>query len=357
VVVGYPLGMTKAQPLYEMRRTLATAFTVNTVTGGSLLGLLVLLLGGFGLLYQLRGRDARTVSKKAAEGDQAPVDSNGFAPPDGVRPGQIGTLIDEQADVIDVTATIVDLAVRGYLLIEEEDRATTGRLDWKLVKQERPQADLLPYEQLLFDALFDQRAQIRLSELGGTFAGDLAKVRQAMYADMVTQGWFTRRPDAVRTRWTVAGFVLTGLGVVGTIALALFTNLALIGLAIIIGGAALAMGGQYMPAKTSRGATVLAHTIGFRAHLLRGESSPELADTQRIALFSRYLPYAVVFDAIGHWAKSVEDAGVREEGADNLYWYEGPAEWDLSKFAESMRTFTLATSGAISQSRQFRSLS
>ncbi|MCW2917267.1 MAG: hypothetical protein JWN52_5335, partial [Actinomycetia bacterium] len=117
VVVGYPLGMTKAQPLYEMRRTLATAFTVNTVTGGSLLGLLVLLLGGFGLLYQLRGRDARTVSKKAAEGDQAPVDSNGFAPPDGVRPGQIGTLIDEQADVIDVTATIVDLAVRGYLLI------------------------------------------------------------------------------------------------------------------------------------------------------------------------------------------------------------------------------------------------
>ncbi|MGI8330089.1 DUF2207 domain-containing protein [Actinomadura scrupuli] len=357
VVVGFPLGMSKAQPLYEMRRTLATAFSVNSVTGGSLLGLLVLLLGGFALLYQLRGRDARTVSKKAAEGDHAPVDDHGFAPPDGVRPGQIGTLIDEQADVIDVTATIVDLAVRGYLLIEEEDRATTGRLDWKLVKQDRPNSDLLPYEQLLYDALFDHRTEIRLSELGGTFAGDLAKVREAMYADVVTQGWFTRRPDAVRTRWTVAGFVLTGLGVVGTVALALFSDLALIGLAVIIGGAALAMGGQYMPAKTARGATVLAHTIGFRAHLLRGESAPDLADTQRIALFSRYLPYAVVFDAIGHWAKSVEDAGVREEGADNLYWYEGPAEWDLSKFAESMRTFTLATSGAISQSRQFRSLS
>jgi hypothetical protein len=208
----------------------------------------------------------------------------------------------------------------------------------------------------LFDALFDQRSEIRLSELGGTFAGDLAKVREAMYADVVTQGWFVRRPDAVRTRWTVAGFVLTALGVVGTVVLALYTDLALVGLAAIIGGAALAMGGQYMPAKTSLGATVLAHTIGFRAHLLRGESATDLADTQRIALFSRYLPYAVVFDAIGHWAKSVEDAGIREEGADNLYWYEGPAEWDLSKFAESMRTFTLATSGAISQSRQFRSL-
>jgi hypothetical protein len=110
-----------------------------------------------------------------------------------------------------------------------------------------------------------------------------------------------------------------------------------------------------MPAKTARGATVLAHTIGFRAFLERGEfpdGEGEVAGApQRIALFSRFLPYAVVFDAVPKWAQTVEHAGERAEGADNLYWYEGPAEWDLSEFAESMRTFTLATSGSISQSR------
>jgi hypothetical protein len=195
-----------------------------------------------------------------------------------------------------------------------------------------------------------------LSQLGGTFAEQLARVRSALYEDVVKQGWFGRRPDAVRTRWTTAGMALTAVGLVGTVLLAIFSELALIGLAVIIAGAALTLGGQHMPAKTARGATVLAHTIGFRAYLYRGEAEDVPAD-QRLSVFSRYLPYAVVFDAVQRWAKTVEDAGVREKGADNLYWYEGPAEWDLSKFAESMRIFTLATSGAISQARQFRSLS
>lgn len=373
VAVGYPADMTKGRPLYERRRTLATAFSVNTVTAGSLLGLLVLLLGGLALLYRLRGRDARVVGRKAVEGDHPPLagqgDARSFEPPDGVRPGQIGTLIDEQADVIDVTATIVDLAVRGYLLIEEEDRATTGRMDWALRRLDRPDTDdaddtdLHRYERILLEALFADRDVVKLSELGGTFAEQLAKVRDAMYADVVEQGWFAHRPDRTRSRWTTAGMVLTGLGLVGTVALAIFTDLALVGLAVIIAGAALTVGGQYMPAKTAKGTTVLAHTIGFRAYLAHGEASDvvgepgaDLDGSQRIALFSRYLPYAVVFDSVGRWAEIVEDAGVRAEGADNLAWYEGPAEWDLSRFAESMRTFTLTTSGAISQTRQFRTI-
>ncbi|HEY7482939.1 MAG TPA: DUF2207 domain-containing protein [Streptosporangiaceae bacterium] len=357
VAVGYPPATTRAVALYEQRHTLATAFTVNGITGGALVALLVLLLGGLALLYQLRGRDSRIVGRKAAEGDHAPV-ANGtqFEPPDGVRPGQIGTLIDEQADVIDVTATIVDLAVRGYLLIEEMPRETYGRLDWKLRKLDRPADDLLLYERMLYAALFDGRDEIRLSQLGGTFAEQLARVRRALYEDVVHQGWFARRPDAERTRWTTAGMILTAVGVVGTVLLAIFSDLALIGLAVIIAGAALTIGGQHMPAKTTHGATVLAHTIGFRAYLYRGEAE-DVPEEQRLSVFSRYLPYAVVFDAIQRWAKTVEDVGVREKGADNLYWYEGPAEWDLSKFAESMRIFTLATSGAISQARQFRSLS
>jgi Predicted membrane protein (DUF2207) len=355
IVIGYPPGTTSGRPMYDQRHTLATAFTVNTVTGATLVGLLVLLLGGVGLLYSTRGRDARIVSKKAAEGDHAPVDDGRFCPPDGVRPGQIGTLIDEQADVIDVTATIIDLAVRRYLLIEELSRETYGRLDWQLRRLDQPADDLMPYERVLYDALFAGRDVVRLSELGGTFAGQLAAVRGALYEDVVRQGWFTRRPDSERTRWTTTGTVLAGLGVIGTVTLALYTNLALIGLALVIAGAALAIGGQYMPAKTTHGATVLAHTLGFRAHLYRGET-PDAPPADRVAIFSRYLPYAVVFDSVSRWAATVADVGGNGEHADNLYWYEGPAEWDLSNFAESMRSFTLATSGAISASRQFRAL-
>src|SRR3569833_1068415 len=356
ISIGYPPGTTSGGPMYDERHTLATAFTVPPVPGVTLAGLLVLLLGGIALLYSTRGRDARIVSRRAAEGDHAPLEHGEFSPPDGVRPGQLGTLLDEQADVIDVTATIIDLAVRRYLLIEELSRETYGRLDWQLRRLDGPAEDLMPYERVLYDALFAGRDVVRLSELGGTFADQLAAVRGALYEDVVRQGWFTRRPDSERTRWTTTGTVLAGLGLIGTIGLALYTNLALIGLALIIAGAALAIGGQYMPAKTTHGATVLAHTLGFRAHLYRGEA-PEGPSDDRVALFSRYLPYAVVFDSVSRWAGTVADVGGDGEQADNLYWYEGPAEWDLSNFAESMRSFTLATSGAISASRQFRPLS
>ncbi|GIH29467.1 hypothetical protein Aph01nite_77770 [Acrocarpospora phusangensis] len=349
VVVGYPAGATGAEPALEHRFSLSAAFTVNAITGGSLVLLLVLLLGGFWLVYWTRGRDARVIG--AESGARGAYDNGRFAPPDGVRPGQIGTLIDEQADVIDVTATIVDLAVRGYLRIDEQPRQTYDAPDWLLVKLPKaPVASLLPYERALFDAIFDLRDEVLLSQLHGGFTTGLGRVRDALYRDVVNQGWFARRPDSVRSRWTVIGILVTVLGLAGTVALAMYTTYGLVGLAVIVLGAAVTVGGQYMPAKTASGATALAHTLGFREYLAAGDIG-DVPPGERAELFSRYLPYAVIFDSVDRWARVV--ASIKNEG-DNLYWYHGPAEWDLSKFADSMRTFTMTTSGAISSSRQFR---
>lgn len=355
VVVGYPTGATEGTPILERRFELSNAFTLNAVTGGALAGLVILMLGGIGILYWTRGRDDRVVGHES--GAQSGVENGHFAPPDGVRPGQIGTLMDEQADVIDVTATIVDLAVRGYLRIDEQPRQTYDAPDWMLVQMpSAPVGSLLSYERALYDAIFDGRDSVLLSQLQGSFGHKLGKVRDALYRDVVTQGWFARRPDSVRTRWTTLGVVLTVAGVLATVALAWFTSYGLLGLALIIAGAALAVGGQYMPAKTSKGAGVLAHTLGFREYLAGGHLGDDVPVAQRVELFSRYLPYAVIFDSVDRWARVVSSVNGNGRQADHLYWYHGPAEWDLSKFADSMRTFTMTTSGAISSTRQFRSL-
>ncbi|MDH2426972.1 DUF2207 domain-containing protein [Sphaerisporangium sp. TRM90804] len=352
VVVGFPPGTSGAKPILERRFELASAFTLSPVTGGALAALLVLLLGGVALLYWTRGRDARVIDSEA--GAVTPIENGRFSPPDGVRPGQIGTLLDEQADVIDVTATVVDLAVRGFLRIDEQPRGAYDAPDWLLVKVPGAPVDsLLDYERALYNAIFDGEESVLLSHLHGSFAARLGKVRDALYRDVVTQGWFARRPDSVRTRWTTLGVIVAGLGVLATVALAWFTTYGLLGLAVIIAGAALSVGGQYMPARTSKGASALAHTLGFREYLASGAVG-EVPAAQRIELFSRYLPYAVVFDNVDRWARVVSSMNGDGTRADNLYWYHGPAEWDLSKFADSMRTFTLTTSGAISASRQFR---
>ncbi|WP_050760410.1 DUF2207 family protein [Thermobispora bispora] len=354
VAVGFPQGAAKAQPILERRFELSTAFTLNAVTGTALAALLVVLLGGVGLLYWTRGRDARVISTES--GPLSGHRNGVFTPPDGVRPGQIGTLIDEQADVVDVTATILDLAVRGYLRIDEQPRQAYDAPDWRLVKLPGARVDeLLPYERALYDALFDGRDSVLLSELHGSFAERLDAVRDALYEDVVRQGWFARRPDSVRSRWTTLGIITIVIGVLGTVLLAWFTTYGLLGLAVIIAGAALAYGGQFMPAKTAKGSAALAHTLGFRRYLAEG-GIDDVPPERRIELFSRYLPYAVIFDNVDPWARVVSSFTGNGERADHLYWYQGPAEWDLSKFADSMRTFTVTTSGAISASRRFRSL-
>src|ERR1700749_4008238 len=78
-----------------------------------------------------------------------------FAPPEGIRPGQIGTLIDEHANTVDVSATIVDLAVRGFLPTQKiQKEAVLGRPDWRLLRSDADDAALLPYEGMLLEGLF-----------------------------------------------------------------------------------------------------------------------------------------------------------------------------------------------------------
>ncbi len=62
-----------------------------------------------------------------------------FNPPPGVQPGMVGTIIDESADTIDVSATVMDLAVRGFMRIEEIQSGTVfSRTDWRLIQQPPP---------------------------------------------------------------------------------------------------------------------------------------------------------------------------------------------------------------------------
>ena len=46
-----------------------------------------------------------------------------YEPPEDLTPAEAGTLIDNAADMRDITATMVDLAVRGYIRIEEREES------------------------------------------------------------------------------------------------------------------------------------------------------------------------------------------------------------------------------------------
>src|SRR5690606_29613363 len=138
-----------------------------------------------------------------------------FHPPAGVPPGLVGTILDEKANPIDVSATVIDLAVRGFLRIEEiEGSGMFSRTDWRLIRLAPPPgAALLPYARRLLDGLFSSRGDaVELSDLKNTFASTLKKIQSDMYDEVVTRHWFRSSPQLQRGLWQGLGVVLAVVG-------------------------------------------------------------------------------------------------------------------------------------------------
>jgi uncharacterized protein (TIGR04222 family) len=357
VVVGFQKGFVpEPQPVLDERWSPTRAFTVSLATVGAGAGLLALVVAGLAVLLWRTGRDRRFSGSAVDvafgsdtgeeqkvglfEREPTPVE---FVPPDDLRPGQVGTLVDETANTLDVTATIVDLAVRGFLRIDEIPKeGLFGKKDWELFEL-KPASGLRPYESMLLGALFKGRSQVKLSALKNTFATDLKKVEDALYDDAVAQGWFARRPDRTRILWRVLGVLAVVGSVVIAVLAAVFTHAGLVPLPLVVGSVVLLAAAGRMPRRTSKGTGTLRRVQGFRRFI--EESEKERARfAERQNLFSEYLPYAIVFGATEKWARAF--AGI-DGRLPETTWYSGPNYFTVHSFSDSMHGFSTTTSGTI----------
>jgi uncharacterized membrane protein YgcG len=360
VVVALPPGTVESTaPILDERWSLDKAFSRTPLTVGGGMGLLVLVAGGLGVTMWRRGRDVRFTGSQIdqvmggsvdAETQAVPlfeknVDVVEFAPPEDLRPGQVGTLVDEEANTLDVSATIVDLAVRKYLVIEEIPKTwMLGKADWNLRRLPDPEGDhLLPYETKLRDALFEDGDQVELSELRKMFAERLLKVKDALYDDMVSRKWFLRRPDRVRHTWVVIGSLALSAGIALTFVLATFTKLGLLGIPFALGGLLMLIGAKWMPARTAKGTAMTRRVNGFRIVIEKAEEHmSKWAEQENV--FTRFLPYAVVFGVTDKWAKAFESLG---QLPNDTTWYVSSRPFVYAQFADSIDSFAVTTSGTI----------
>lgn len=338
-VTGWPAGTFDTDLILGPRFESGMALNPAGV-GGGVAG--AVLLGGLGLAaVRVRrvGRDQEylglTPGLRPAAGQQPLVGprrraavSVQFAPPEGTRPGEIGTLVDEVADPVDVTATLVDLAVRGYLRIEEVPRSNPKKKpkDWTLVRLREADPGLLDFERRLFDEVFDGRAQVKLSDLKATFASSMAKVQADLYQHVTGNGWFRANPRTVRTLWRVGGGALAVLGVVLAAVLAgsqvQVRGVALVGAAVAVVGLVVALLAKAAPARTADGTAVLAQALGFRRYLATAEAN-QLRFEEGQDVFSRYLPYAIAFGLADRWARVFAELAASGVAVQQPTWYVG----------------------------------
>jgi hypothetical protein len=361
IVAAFPVGtVADSSPILDEKWTPTKAFSTSPGHLAGAGGLFAILIGGISALAWQQGRDRRyigsaidaTFGNEGGQheavplfgGDETPVE---FAPPDNLRPGQIGTLIDETAHPLDVTATIVDLAVRGYMRIEEiEKEGLFGKADWRMVKLKEAGPELLLYEAMLFDDLFDGGNEVLLSGLKNTFASEMRKVQNALYDDALKQGWFGSRPDKVRGKWIGVGVGILLLGLAVTAAAAAVSTFGLLGVPVVVAGILLLVLSNKMPSRTAVGTGVLRRTLGFRRFI--EESEKERARfAERAHLFTEYLPYAIVFGATEKWAKAF--AGLDGQLPDTGGWYVGsrPGFFHAAAFSSSMDNFSTSSVGTL----------
>ena len=278
-------------------------------------------VAAFGLMYWVwykRGRDPR-VGSVAVQ----------YEPPAGLTPGEVGALVDDAADMRDITASIVDLAVRGYLVIEERKKEQLLGLystqDFAFILQKKPAqwAGAKTHELLLLAGLFNNgtRDYVEMSDLQNRFYKHLPGIRSAMFDSLVGHGFYAHRPDTVRQIFVggglVAGVLVFGAGQYAAQTLGMQTQPFII--AAILTAAAVCGFGWFMPARTMAGARARLNVLGFEDFLSRVEAGRMERMPQTPQTFEKYLPFAMALGVEKNWVTAFD--GVCKEPPS---WYHSP---------------------------------
>lgn len=348
--IGFPPGGVASNEVIEYRWTLGRAFSAKPLPLALALGLL--LLGGIALygLHRRAGIDRNPEGQISKVGEFVPTGAgqSEFRVVDDIRPGHVGTVADERVDPIDVTATLVDLAVRGHLVITELPRESEfARTDWEIKRIEGTSDGLRPFEQQLLDGIAPPAGSVRVSELASRVQESIGGVQNALYDEMVSNGWYERRPDDTRDRWTQLSLAALIISVVLTGVLAAFTTFGLVGLALIVVSLGMVFVAQEMPSRTSKGAALLGGLGALRSDLLSHPTN-QMPPGNELKEMSELLPYTIVLGGLDRWLDAIVATDVDEQpDSYDLSWYHGPENWHLSDLPHSIKNFVTIVSGSL----------
>jgi uncharacterized membrane protein YgcG len=234
-----------------------------------------------------------------------------YEPPEGLRPAEVGTLVDERVDLRDISATIVDLAVRGYLKLEEVESGSwfSSGNDYRFIRVKGPEG-LKNFERKLYDRIFGGRDQVLLSDLREKFFPVLSQVRDDLYHGLTADRMFDGNPETVRTTFLVLGIFLVlailaascviQLGIIGRIFFVPVIITAILSILTVV------LTSRVMPRKTRKGREAWEKIAGLQEYIRRAEVD-DIQEQERRGVFERLLPYAILFGLSKRWGKAFAD--------------------------------------------------
>jgi hypothetical protein len=247
-----------------------------------------------------------------------------YEPPKGMSPAEAGTLIDDSTDPRDISSILVDLAVRGYIKIREEQVSQLvvfKKKDYIFVRLKDQDAwnDLKPFEREMMSGLFpSDETETHIADLRNRFYISIPPIKQFIMSSLKEQGMYTLDPESAHGYWilgavaTAIPFVLAGYFLHVDYSQSGFWLVASIALAAII----IFLFSRIMTAKSLKGVRTRVEILGFQEFMNR-------VDADRLKrmppdTFEKYLPYAMALGVEHRWAKAFQ--GIVQNPPS---WYEG----------------------------------
>jgi uncharacterized membrane protein YgcG len=255
-----------------------------------------------------------------------------YEPPRGISPAEAGTLIDDTVNPRDITSTIIDLAVRGFIKIEEvnEPGILFHHKDYvlHLLIDRSKWTGLAPHERVMLENIFvGDVPSTRLSSLKNHFYIALPAIRQDIMASLRQKGMYLLDPESANAYSFVAIIVIVGLfAALQFFGIAdFFNSIGLLVISVLVSALIWWLFARQMTAKTMNGARTRIAILGFQEFIRR-------VDADRLKrmppdTFEKYLPFAMALGIEQIWAHKF--AGLIQNPPS---WYMSPAPYPVGGF-------------------------
>jgi uncharacterized membrane protein len=277
-----------------------------------------------------------------------------YEPPDGLSPAEVGGLVYAVVRSRDFTATLIDLAYRGYLkIVEKEEKVLWSKVKkYTLIKRKSFGDDpsLLDHERKFLEAIFGFSSErVEVSELKdkSSFRQAVMELPKEIIKKLVGKDLYFSSTPISKT----AGCILTV--VLAPFAFSLFPFIFILSAGLSLGNAlllSLIMFIIYLAVRpqplTERGVEAKWYALGFKEYLQVAERFRLGACTPET--FEKYLSYAIVFGVEKQWATRFAD--IYKSQPD---WYESDhpmTGFNSVIFASALTSMTASVSAAVNYS-------
>ncbi len=313
IAVGWPSGLIRRPFLYRNQ-------IINWIVLAAAFALPVFLFVHMYLVWRKKGKDPKIKKTIMAE----------YTPPEDFPPAIFGVLIDQEIQMKDITATIIDLAVRGYIKIIEKEKKFGFFKNKEYVFQKVKEKDvqgLRSFEKKVISGIFGGRDLVSAEEVSREFYKKISDIKEAIYKEIEKTDYFEGNISEVRKTYSrqawkifilnvllfITGFIYVFLFPQGA---RFFVYFLILEASLVVSGIIIMVFAYYMPVMSQKGVEAKWKLLGFKEYLHKVEKirmERETADT-----FSKFLPYALVLGVEKEWAKRFSELPYKEQK-----WYAG----------------------------------